>query len=74
MPRYPATTAPRVRDTSPLSFLYPRDGTTWYALVHGLYPSIEEARLAIERMPESAQRNQPWIRAIGRIQNALKEQ
>ena len=54
-------------------FAFDRNGTTWYALVHGLYPSISEARRAIERMPARAQSNQPWIRAIGRIQEALKE-
>ena len=55
-------------------FAFDRDGTTWYALVHGLYDSVEEARLAIERMPSEAQTNQPWIRGIGRIQAALKAQ
>ena len=53
-------------------FAFDRDGTTWYALVHGLFDDIEEARLAIERMPEQAQTNQPWIRGVGRIQSALK--
>ncbi len=55
-------------------FTFDRSGVTWYALVHGLYPSIEAARLEIEKMPESARSNQPWIRAVGRIQKALKEQ
>jgi len=55
-------------------FSFDRNGATWYALVHGLYDSIEEARQDIEKMPESARSNQPWIRAVGRIQNALKEQ
>lgn len=55
-------------------FSFNRDGVTWYALVHGLYGSIEEARLDIEKMPANARNNQPWIRAVGRIQNALKEQ
>ena len=54
-------------------FTFDRRGRTWYALVHGLYPSIDAAREAIERMPPEAQTNQPWIRAIGRIQNALRE-
>ncbi len=54
-------------------FSFERNGATWYALVHGLYGSIEEARRDIEKMPESARSNQPWIRAVGRIQNALKE-
>ncbi len=55
-------------------FSFTRKGTTWFALVHGLYPSFEEARLSIERMPETARKQQPWIRAVGRVQDALKEQ
>lgn len=55
-------------------FSFDRDGVIWYALVHGLYSSIEEARKDIETMPANARNNQPWIRAVGRIQNALKEQ
>ena len=55
-------------------FSFDRNGTTWYALVHGLYPSIDAARAAVERLPPAAQTNQPWIRAVGRIQKALKEQ
>jgi len=53
-------------------FSFERNGATWYALVHGLYDSIEQARQDIEKMPASARTNQPWIRAVGRIQNALK--
>ena len=55
-------------------FSFDRDGTTWYALVHGLYPSIDAARAAVERLPPEALTNQPWIRAIGRIQRALRDQ
>ncbi len=55
-------------------FSFNRNGATWFALVHGLYDSIEQARKDIEKMPASARSNQPWIRAVGRIQNALKEQ
>ncbi len=55
-------------------FSFTRNGRTWFALVHGLFGSIEEARSEIEKMPASAQSNQPWIRGVGRIQNALKEQ
>jgi len=54
-------------------FTFDRDGRTWFALVHGLYPSIADARTAIERMPAPALTNQPWIRAVGRIQETLRE-
>jgi len=55
-------------------FSFQRNGSTWYALVHGLYNNIEEARRDIEKMPERTRSNQPWIRAVGRIQTAMKEQ
>ena len=55
-------------------FSFQRDGATWFALVHGLYDNIEEARKDIEKMPANARSNQPWIRAVGRIQKAMKEQ
>jgi len=55
-------------------FSFNRNGATWFALIHGLYNNIEEARQDIEKMPESTRSNQPWIRAVGRIQKAMKEQ
>ncbi len=55
-------------------FSFERNGTTWYALVHGLYNDIEEARRDIEKMPADTRSNQPWIRAVGRIQKAMKDQ
>ncbi|MFK7852461.1 MAG: SPOR domain-containing protein [Granulosicoccus sp.] len=55
-------------------FSFDRDGDTWFALVHGLFPSIEDARQAVEKMPASAQTNQPWIRSVGRVQSVLKAQ
>lgn len=55
-------------------FSFKRGERTWYALVHGLYPTITEARNAIEEMPPAAKSNQPWIRAISQIQSAVKNQ
>jgi len=55
-------------------FSFERNGSTWYALVHGLYNNIEEARKDIEKMPARTRSDQPWIRAVGRIQQAMKEQ
>lgn len=55
-------------------YTFNRDGDTWYALVHGLFTSIEEARTAVEKMPDTALSNQPWIRSIGRVQDVLRAQ
>lgn len=53
-------------------FSFERDGIVWHALAHGIFSSIEEARLAVERMPEAALRDQPWIRSIRRVQSILQ--
>ncbi|MFK8075142.1 MAG: SPOR domain-containing protein [Granulosicoccus sp.] len=55
-------------------YSFARNGSTWYALLHGLYDSIEDARAAVEGMPAEALVNQPWIRSVGRVQDVLKDQ
>lgn len=55
-------------------FSFNRNGATWYALVHGLFRNVPEARTALKALPEGALRNQPWIRRIGQVQSSLKEQ
>lgn len=77
-------TASRERDsvedflrTNPLPapnsiFSFERDGVVWHALSHGLFNSIEEARQAVERMPQPALRDQPWIRSVRRVQSILR--
>jgi len=55
-------------------YTFIRDGDTWFALLNGLYPSIDDARSAVEGMPSSALTNQPWIRSVGRVQDVLKAQ
>lgn len=53
-------------------FSFQRGSKTWYALVHGLFPTITAAREAIDKMPDNARRNKPWIRPIGQIQQSVK--
>jgi len=55
-------------------YTFTRDGSTWHALLHGLYESIDAARVAVEAMPDSALTNQPWIRSVARVQDVLKAQ
>jgi len=54
-------------------YSFQRDGITWYALVHGLFATLPEARQAIEALPERAKTNQPWIRTIEQIQQLVKK-
>ncbi|MDO6460552.1 AAA family ATPase [Granulosicoccaceae sp. 1_MG-2023] len=53
-------------------FSFARGNETWFALIHGLYPSIEDAQAAIRQLPEAVRTRHPWIRQIGRIQESLK--
>lgn len=55
-------------------FSFERNGDVWYALVHGVFPTLTDARRAVELMPEGAQRDQPWIRSVGRVKAILREQ
>jgi DamX protein len=55
-------------------YTFTRNGSNWYALLHGLYESIDTARTAVEAMPAKALTNQPWIRSVARIQDVLKSQ
>ncbi len=52
-------------------FSFERAGEIWYALVHGSFDGVSEAQRAVERMPASAQRDQPWIRSIARVKAVL---
>lgn len=55
-------------------YTFQRNGETWYALLHGLFDSFEQAQRAVEQMPDSAVTDQPWIRNVGRVQDVLKAQ
>jgi DamX protein len=55
-------------------YTFARNGSDWYALLHGLYESIDTARAAVEAMPAKALTNQPWIRSVARVQEVLKAQ
>ena len=53
-------------------FSFERNGEVWYALVHGIFPSLAAAQQAVERMPAAAQRDQPWIRSVARIKSIMR--
>ena len=53
-------------------FSFKRGEETWYSLVHGLFPTIEEAQNSIRNLPDAVQAKNPWIRQIRRIHDSLK--
>jgi septal ring-binding cell division protein DamX len=43
-------------------------GQDWYNLVYGSFASFSEAQQVLESLPDSIQRNAPWVRQMGSIQ------
>ena len=55
-------------------YSFRRGGNTWYAAVHGLFDSLDDARVAVAAMSDAAKADKPWIRSVAQIQNNLKNQ
>jgi len=55
-------------------FSFERDGEIWFALVHGIFPTIAEAQQAVLQMSEATRRDQPWIRSIAILKQILREE
>ncbi len=55
-------------------YSFRRGGNTWYAAVHGLFDSLDDARVAVAAMSDIAKADKPWIRPVAQIQNNLKNQ
>ena len=46
------------------------DGKTWFVLLQGVYPTMDEAKAALEQVGDSLETS-PWIRSIGSLQAAM---
>jgi DamX protein len=44
----------------------------WYVLVYGNYPSSEEAKAALAKLPEEVRRQQPWVRSVDGVRQAIE--
>ena len=49
-----------------------RQGKNWYALVYGSYSSINEAKQAVEALPEELRKWKPWVRKFQDIQRIMQ--
>lgn len=45
----------------------------WYVLVYGIYHSEEQAKAAIDGLPSSVRKLNPWIKPIGAVKNSIKQ-
>lgn len=48
-----------------------REGQEWFALVYGAFPSVSEARAAIDDLPPELQKWSPWVRNIRDIHQIM---
>ncbi|NNF97343.1 MAG: hypothetical protein HKM94_10490 [Halobacteria archaeon] len=48
-----------------------REGKNWYALVYGAYPSRNEAKQAIDTLPDGLRKWSPWVRRIKDIHRIM---
>ena len=48
-----------------------REGEEWYALIYGAYPSVNEAKAAIENLPQDLKKWSPWVRNIKSIHKIM---
>lgn len=56
----------RIRDAA-----YFRSGSpqqTWFSLIHGVFDTAEDARVAAERLPAALRGEKPWIRRMSELQ------
>jgi DamX protein len=47
-------------------------GKPWFQLLYGIYPSMEEARKAAEKLPEKIRSFGPWIRRVAAVQKSIR--
>jgi len=48
-----------------------RSGEDWYALVYGAYPTVQDAKMAIDNLPEGLKKWSPWVRNIKSIHRIM---
>lgn len=48
-----------------------RAGEDWYALVYGAYPTVQDAKAAIETLPADLKKWSPWVRNIKSIHKIM---
>jgi len=51
-----------------------RSGEDWYALVYGAYPTVPDAKAAIEKLPDALKKWSPWVRNIKSIHRIMIHQ
>ena len=49
-----------------------RQGKNWYALVYGSYPSMNEAKQAVDTLPAELRKWSPWVRRFQDIQRIMQ--
>jgi len=48
-----------------------RSGEDWFSLVYGVYPTVGDAKAAIEELPSALNKWSPWVRSIKSVQRIM---
>jgi len=60
--------------TKPLAvYQSTRKGKPWFGLIHGIFPSKEQAINARSRLSKALRREKPWVRNLAPLQKELRE-
>lgn len=50
-----------------------RRGEDWYVVLYGAYSTVSAAKKAIDSLPPTLSKNDPWVRRISRLQEMLPQ-
>ncbi len=48
-----------------------KNGDEWYSLIYGSYSDYDQARQALEALPEQLRNNSPWVRTLSSVQTSI---
>ncbi|MGL4769597.1 MAG: SPOR domain-containing protein, partial [Plesiomonas shigelloides] len=49
-----------------------RNGRAWYVVIMGNYPTVAQAKQAINTLPTAMKADQPWVKSYRQVQTELK--
>ena len=50
-----------------------RNGDDWYCILYGTYSDYDQAKQALNALPNRLRRNRPWVRTLSSVQASIEE-
>lgn len=50
-----------------------RNGKVWYVLVYGSYPTVNDAKNAVNSLPADVKAKKPWVRTVQQVRQDMKK-